>query len=188
VVVWERLEAEIAIRRPPVEHGLAPVIPMARPRTRRTPHLGWLVAAAILVVLVVGGLVAALNGSDDGGPRPEVALAQAAEDAAQAPGARRAVLTAADGRVLATAVMLPDGTGYLTASERLPGLTREQTYQLWAIDGQSVVSLGVLGPRPSVVAFKAAGGPASVALTAEPAGGVVAPSHSPDAAGNFTRI
>ena len=72
--------------------------------------------------------------------------------------------------MLATAVVLPDGTGYLTS--QLPRLPAGRTYQLWGVDNRNTISLGVMGRDPDVVAFQAAGHPAAIAVTEERAGGV----------------
>ena len=108
------------------------------------------------------------------------ALALAAEGA---PGARHATLRDTGDRVLATAVILRDGTGYLTT--KLAPLASDRTYQLWAITDDKTVSLGVLGPRPSVVPFQAAGRPVRLAITDEVEGGVVASTHAPEAVGTL---
>ena len=98
-------------------------MPITQARARRPRNIGWIAAAAAVVVaLVVGGAVVVSDSGSESSSSPEVALAQAARDANDAPGARDAVLQDADGATLATAVVLPDGTGYLT-STKLPKLT-----------------------------------------------------------------
>jgi len=81
-------------------------------------------------------------------------------------------------------VILHDGTGYLTSA--LPALGPGRTYQLWGARGTSVVSLGVLGPHPSVAAFSAAGRPSSLAITDEVAGGVAVSRNAPTAVGDVS--
>ena len=81
-------------------------------------------------------------------------------------------LQSSDGETTASAVVLPDGTGYLVAHE-LPGLDDDLTYQLWGGMGQgSLVSLGVLGTDPATIAFQADGDLSALAITQEEAGGV----------------
>jgi anti-sigma factor RsiW len=183
--VWEKLELAIAdgparVPRP------SPPVPIARAGARRRRHIGWIAAAAAAVValVVAGGVVLVDDGGRDGPSSPEVALAQAARDANNAPGARHAVLHDADGATLATAVVLPDGTGYLT-STKMPKLTAAQTYQLWGLTKQHTISLGVMGNNPRVVAFTVAGRPLGLAITTEIAGGVAVSTQTPAAVGDF---
>jgi anti-sigma factor RsiW len=183
-IVWEKLELAIAngperVPRP------SPPVPITQARARRPRNIGWIAAAAAAVVaLVVGGAVVVNDSGSESSSSPEVALAQAARDANGAPGARHAVLQAADGATLATAVVLPDGTGYLT-STKMPKLTPAQTYQLWGLTKQHTISLGVMGNNPRVVAFTVAGRPLGLAITTETAGGVAVSTQAPAAVGNF---
>ena len=73
--------------------------------------------------------------------------------------------------------MVPSGRGYLVSS-KLPSLGDGRTYQLWAIVGKQPISLGLLGATPHQAAFTMAGStrPSRLAITAEPAGGSVAPT------------
>ena len=181
--VWEKLELAIAngperVPRP------SPVVPIGSARSRRPRPVGWIAAAAAVVAaLVVGGAVVFADSGNDTAS-PQVALASAARDANNAPGARHVVLADAGGHQLAKAVVLPDGTGYLTAT-RMPKLTAAETYQLWGLTTQHTISLGVMGANPNVVAFTVAGHPLGLAITTEAAGGVAVTAHAPDAVGNF---
>ena len=85
--------------------------------------------------------------------------------------------------MLAKAVVLPDGTGYLTSE--LPALPAGRTYQLWGVDTRNTISLGVMGRSPSVVVFQAAGHPVALAVTEERAGGVPASANQPTAVGDL---
>jgi anti-sigma-K factor RskA len=78
------------------------------------------------------------------------------------------------------AVVDQDGHGFLLASE-LPALPNDQTYQLWGIIGEQVISIGVLGPHPELETFTVKGDLAGLAVTIEPAGGVVSDGN-PDGA------
>ena len=71
----------------------------------------------------------------------------------------------------------PDGTGLLAAQD-LPAL-QDKDYQLWGVIGDQVISLGVLGERPEVVPFSAAGDLRGLAITAEQPGGVVTSQQQP---------
>ena len=63
-------------------------------------------------------------------------------------------------------VVLPDGSGYLR-NEGMAPVAPGQTYQLWAINGDEMISAGVLGPDPGTVAFHMSGPLAAVALSVE---------------------
>jgi hypothetical protein len=132
------------------------------------------------VALVFGVLWIADRGGDAGNQVTDTAAL--ARVAATAPGARHASLTDQDGKTLASAVVLTDGTGYLTA--QLPRVPAGQTYQLWGITRTGTVSLGVLGRNPSTVAFQAAVPTQSLAITTEAAGGVPVSRNAPDAVGD----
>jgi anti-sigma factor RsiW len=93
-------------------------------------------------------------------------------------GARRVHLRSEDGRLSARAVVQPNGNGYLVP-ENLPPLPPERTYQLWGVVGTRTVSVGVLGPEPSVAAFKADADLSLLAITEEQAGGVTATQNRP---------
>jgi hypothetical protein len=84
----------------------------------------------------------------------------------------------------ATVVLTRAGTGFVEAGHLAP-LSHRQTYQLWGVVGQHTISLGLLGPKPSVVAFSVAGSvPVSAfAITAEHSGGVIQTTHPPVVAG-----
>ena len=90
-------------------------------------------------------------------------------------------MSSADGSQVATAVVLLDGKGYLSSS--LPPLDPSRTYQLWALQGNERISLGVLGPDPKVVAFTLPGNPSGIAVTNEVAGGVMSTTKTPVAVG-----
>ncbi|MCA1656605.1 MAG: anti-sigma factor, partial [Actinobacteria bacterium] len=56
----------------------------------------------------------------------------------------------------------------------LPALPSDQEYQLWALEGDTRVSVGLLGTRPGVVQFRSGPSVQALAITAERAGGVTA--------------
>ena len=190
--VWEKLESIIADSPPPLgavsppafpspEAPRADVIPLARPAAARHDDRRWryVAVAAAVVALVFGGLWIADRGDDRGTTTDTAALARTA---ATAPGARHASLTDEDGTTLATAVVMRDGSGYLTSE--LPRVPAGQTYQLWGITKTGTISLGVLGPKPTTVAFQAAAQTQSLAITTEVAGGVPVSRNAPDAVGD----
>ena len=142
--VWEKLESVIQ----ETTRGEAPPPPRLVPDARRarTPRRWqWVAAAASVVAIVFGALWLFGAGTDSGSSDSAAALASAAESAS---GARKAKLVDGGGNVLATAVVLPDGTGYLTS--QLPRLPAGRTYQLWGVDNRNTISLGVMGRDPDV--------------------------------------
>jgi anti-sigma-K factor RskA len=174
--VWERLEE--AIQQDPHE---VPAPPRLVPLTRaKPPATRWWQVAAVAASIVALVLAALLVFADDGSDHASdtAALAQAAESAH---GARHARLAADDGTVLARAVVLPDGAGYLTSE--LPALPAGRTYQLWGVRGSETVSLGVMGRDPRVVAFQASGTPTALAITEQRSGGVPVSANDPTAVG-----
>jgi hypothetical protein len=180
--VWERLESMIADSPSPLR-VLPPSEVIGRQQPNATPRRSdrrwqYLAVAAAVVALVFGGLWIADRGSDN----QTTDTAALARVAATAPGARHASLTDDRGKTLATAVVLRDGTGYLTS--QLPRVPVGQTYQLWGITKTGTISLGVLGSNPSTVAFQAAVPTQSLAITTEVAGGVPQSHNAPDVVGD----
>jgi hypothetical protein len=113
----------------------------------------------------------------------ERALLEAAEAALADPDARTTALRSDDGAVVVSAVLLPDGRGYLYRDDLRP-LPEGRTYQLWALGRAEPISVGVLGRDPGVVPFVVSPGISGLAISDEVAGGAVAPSE-PLAAGEF---
>ena len=147
-----------------------------RRRRRRTTVTTIAVAAAAVAVVLGIGLVRADNRVND------LQSAQAAGSstvvaALKAPGHKLVDLETSAHAALAQVVVVPSGQGYLVSSE-LPALGAGRTYQLWAIEGNRPVSLGLLGGSPGQAAFTMAGStrPSHLSITAEPAGGSVSPT------------
>ncbi len=154
------------------------------PATRRKPSRGALatvgafaVAAAAVAVVLGIGLVQA----DHKVSHLQQAAGQQASAAVAAalasPGHQVIDLDSATNRQLAEFVVVPDGRGFLVSSS-LPRLKSGHTYQLWGIVGTQPISLGLLGPSPRQATFTMAGSvqPMQLSITAEPAGGSVAPT------------
>ena len=150
----------------------------ATPRTRRWAAPALAVAAALALLASTAAVTTWANNRGQRYPADLVTLARAAE---QSPQAQIATLEGTAGSV--RMVLDGSGHGYLLG-EALPTLSEDQTYQLWSLDGSVAVSLGVLGPRPSVVAFPA-GTLRSVALSIEPRGGHNVPTLPTVAAGQL---
>jgi len=117
--------------------------------------------------------------------------AQTAQAALHDPHARLVALrsTSPLATTMADVVILPSGTAYVV-NHGLPGLAADETYQLWGEEPGRTVSLGLLGNRPTTVPLTL-GQMTSVttfAVTAERAGGVVAPTHTPVAQSGPQRV
>jgi anti-sigma factor RsiW len=197
--LWERIAASLEEVPPPLD--LAQVRALranegAHRRRgsgagpRRSIGMGIAAMVAVAAVAMVGFL--GVRVADDRRQLNQFALGQHADElqrsanAAQAdPGARKVTLVSADGYRNAQAVVLPDGTGYLVRTN-LPALSKERTYQLWAIEGTSRISIGVLGSEPGIVPFKMdAAAVSALAITDETAGGVTSTSRDPVVVGKF---
>ncbi len=159
---------------PPPE--VRPIGPARRKRAWRVAAAG--LAAAVLAVLGVlsyravnldnrvGQLQSALG---QHGPSQQVALALAD------PAHQTVQLTAKGSSVHAKVVLLPDGRAYWV-TDNLDALPPGRTYQLWALASGKVVSLGVLGRSPEYVPFRVERTMTLLMVTAEPTGGVPAPT------------
>jgi anti-sigma-K factor RskA len=179
--LWDRI-ADNLDEAPPRPRGeLASVLSLDRarddrPARRRWRDLGsWAVAsaaAAVVAVIVVNTL--ANTGSDESPVAAAVAAARADRDSVTTQ------LVRADGLVGGEAIIDQDGHGYLIG-DSLPQLPADQTYQLWGVIGEQVISLGVLGHNPEIELFSAGAPVSQLVVTIEPAGGVVS-NGNPDGA------
>ncbi|HXX90150.1 MAG TPA: anti-sigma factor [Acidimicrobiales bacterium] len=191
VELWDR----IAEQATGPEAGPGATLPFAvpedasggpEPRTRRPtlrPLALSVAGIAAVIVVLLGVQVARLDTRVNhlSALSQHQGMSQAVQAALLDPDARRVVLAGAQstGPALAELVVLPSGAGYLV-DNRLPALPADETYQLWALIGGRAVSLGLLGNAPGTLAFTVGGAdPSGYAITAERAGGVVAPSHAP---------
>lgn len=164
---------------PTLEHPTPgePTIVSLDARRRRPRWIAPAVAAAAVVAAVAIGIAVGRSGVDQ---TQTASTERLAEQALSANGSRVAALDG-DGASI-RAVVESSGTGYVFA-DSLPALPADQTYQLWGVRGDTVVSLGVFGPNPGVVAFTAAPDTEALAITAEVAGGVVTSEQKPVAVG-----
>jgi anti-sigma factor RsiW len=149
----------------------------ANRRARATRRVAEFAAVGCLAALATGVAFAVIGDHSSSTNLP--AIARAAENA---PGARRSALRRPDGTVAASAVVLPNGSGYLTS--HLARLGSGRTYQLWA-RGNTTISLGVLGAHPQTVAFTLVGAPRLLLITDEPSPGVPLSHQPPSAAGEL---
>lgn len=180
VATWNTIVDELESA-PPMR--LATVVPVPASRWRRSLRVG-VAAMAAASVAVLGVRVVQQEQRFDAvqAALEDRTLLAAALAAHGNPDARRADLRSAGGAVLAHAVLVPDGSGYLW-TDGLPRTAADRTYQLWAIVGTERISAGVLGPSPSVAPFRFAGDVVGLAVTEEVAGGVVASQNQPVASG-----
>jgi len=178
--LWDRIAASLEGQPPEPGPELAKVLPMSRRRRRERWILAGLAAVVVaLIALLSVGFVQRGRQVDAERARAD---AQATIDGLWAkatanPKANVVELRSSDGALSARAVVQPDGTGLLAAQD-LPAL-QDKDYQLWGIIGDQVISLGLLGERPEVVPFSAAGNLRGLAITAEQPGGVVTSQQQP---------
>jgi anti-sigma factor RsiW len=204
--VWGRIAD--SLEEPPPELRLAPVARAAEapPTADRAPGPGvapgagadvvrlddrrrWprrlAAVAAVAAAVLVAVLGLEVRDQADRIDELQVALddpARAALDAALVqPDTRRVELAVADGTATIEGAVTADGVGYLRA-DALPDLGEGRTYQLWGLGGDAPVSLGTIGADPAVVTFRAEGWE-QFAVSAEDAGGSVAPTSDPVAVG-----
>ncbi len=158
----------------------AVVVPLT-PRGSRAGRVLWLAAAAaVVVILALGAMVMHQDRRIDQMQREAAArsgLEGFVVDAMADPGNHTMTLTSPSGEDMsATAVMTSQGTGYLMTTS-MPALPDDRTYQLWGLDGDKVISLGVLGAQPHLAAFPISEGLTGLAITEEVQGGVPASSN-----------
>ena len=191
--LWSQIASKLPERReddepPPMpqlaRQGASPFrSPGEGTRRRRRTTVGLVsaiaaAAAAVAIVLGIGLVYANDKVSKLQSAQGTTASATVAA-ALHTPGHRVVTLDSYSGAHVAQVVVVPSGQGYLVSS-KLPSLSRDQTYQLWAIEGNQPISLGLLGTSPRQAAFTMASStqPAHLSITAEPAGGSVFPTGS----------
>lgn len=142
----------------------------ARPRTARILAVA-AAAVGILGLGALGGFLASRGG--------DPTLAEVAEAAARRPGSRIVALTSAtDGAKVMELVVTKDGEAFLRKSSVAP-LPPDRTYQMWAVVGEEVVSVGVMGNNPKDGEMRIPEGATVLALTDEVAGGVAVSQQDP---------
>jgi anti-sigma-K factor RskA len=177
--VWDRIASALDERAPAPGRELARVLPIDRAarRGRRLRSMGtWLAVTAAAAVVAVVAVSVVDRRADAPGDPLQAALAAARNDR----DSRAAILVAEGADVIAEAIVDEDGHGYLLASD-LPTLGDDQTYQLWGVVGDDVISIGILGPNPEIETFTIEADVAAFAVTIERAGGVVSDGN-PDGA------
>jgi hypothetical protein len=170
--VWDRIAGSIDVAPPAIDL-------QAHRRRRRLPLVP--AAVGIAAALLIAVLGVQVRDQDQRIDHLQTALADpmtpAFEAALDDPGSRLFALTSVDGDIVLRGAVTGKGVAYLRASA-LPDLPGDETYQLWGKAGDQLVSLGVLGSRPTVLTFRANPYQA-FAITKERAPGVVTSSNAP---------
>ena len=184
--VWSKIESSLVEQPPELdlpgltgvgraseEPGIPDELAARRERRDRRPVLLGAAAAVLLVVgLVAGTFISADDGSGDTGELAAASIETLAREALNDPTAKQVSLSSPDDEpISATAAVQADGSGFLLGTS-LPALDAAETYQLWGVREGVVVSLGVLGNSPDVVAFHLDPSTEALAITVETAGGV----------------
>jgi anti-sigma-K factor RskA len=170
VEAYREVAAMLAVTGEPPPEGVWDRIAGVIDGQRRPRWSRMAIAAAAAIAAVAAAVVVTIAVGDDSRPP---GVEQAYRDALADPQGRRARLSSEDGALHADAVVSASGAGFL-AAEDLPALPDTETYQLWGVYGDGdVISLGVLGNRPGIEPFTAAGDVDAVVVTRERAGGVV---------------
>ena len=178
--LWDRIADALEEQPPPMR-----IIPLAR---RRPSRVVLAAAAAVAAIATLGVVVVRQDDRIDDLQQAmtDEAMLRAANLALRDPSASEAALRSPDGAVTATAIVLPDGSGYLLLDD-VPDLADDRTYQLWGRTHGGLISLGLLGGRPdAVVAFHASDEVDALAVTEEEAPGVVQSRNPPVLAGELS--
>ncbi|HEX5266277.1 MAG TPA: anti-sigma factor [Acidimicrobiales bacterium] len=185
--VWERIADAIgAPGSPPPALELVTARPR-RVRRRWVAAVGAVAAGAVAAAVALLGLTVSHQSAridDLAAAAGNQATLRQAVTAALQPGARNQPLVSPSGTVLGDVVLGAEGGGYVIA-DRFRTLPADRTYQLWAIVDGTPVSLGLLGPDPTVLVFRPAPGASELAVTAEQRGGALRPSGAPVAAASI---
>jgi anti-sigma factor RsiW len=153
-------------------------------KRHRSVNKPFLAAAAVLAVFVIGGAIFVGVGKDADAPTTIAAMTAMANDAASKPGSRTGFLTDPDQTMKVQVVADAQGHGYLM-TDPLPALPENETYQLWAANDGTMISLGMLGSNPEMSLVPIDPSVTDLALTREPVNGSVAPTSAPMATGSL---
>ena len=181
--VWDRIARSLDEAPPAVPLGEVLALEDRRARRRGNRALLVLGAAAALIVTLLS--VAVFQQAQDIDELKTNGVEQAAKAALDDEGSRTVELASEDDRVHASVVIAPDGRGFVY-EDTLPALSADETWQLWGVQGDEAISLGVLGPDPGTVAFRVEDPVELLAVTREQAGGVVTSREPPTVAGTVS--
>jgi hypothetical protein len=180
--VWDRIAEALDEAPPALDLRRITRRPAPRSVPLRVAAATMAVAAALTLFLGV-----TLGRSDNGrlsrlerlaDDMERAVVSNAAFAALQDAGNEQVRLASGDGQATAQVVRRPDGTGYLLPGN-LPELPSGRVYQLWAVRPDAKISLGVIGQKAEVAAFRMAGPVVAFAVTEEAAGGVAASQNQP---------
>lgn len=173
--MWSRISQALEETPPRLELGR---VPQRRSVTLRMAT-AWAAAAIVVIGFLAVKVIQQDRRLDDfAAAMHDDSLVRTAAAASADPDAERIVLVSQDKTLAANLVLLPDGRGYIVR-DNLEPLSRDQTYQLWALADGARISLGVLGNDPGVVSFHASGAASGFAITVEQAGGVASTRNNP---------
>ena len=173
--LWERIAGSLEADAPQPSGELARVLPIISRRRRVAITAAvWVASAAAAAVLAVVA-VRAFDGDTTRSP-----LAVAFDEALADRESLTATLVSEATTARATVVVDARGHGYLDATA-LPTLPTGETYQLWGVIGDKVISIGVLGRHPDIEPFAIDGNLTAVVITHELNGAVVSDGN-PDGA------
>jgi hypothetical protein len=185
VQLWESIQ--LAIDAEPVAQqtsGSTEPTSIFSSKRYRSVNKPFLAAAAVLAVFVIGGAIFVGVGKDADAPSTIAAMTAMANDAASKPGSRTGFLSDPDQTMKVQVVADAQGHGYLM-TDPLPALPENETYQLWAANNGTMISLGMLGSNPEMSLVPIDPSVTELALTREPINGSVAPTSDPMATGSL---
>jgi len=169
--LWDRIALEAGLVTSPDPSSADTTINSAPSKWRRFAPIIAGIAAVLVAVSLTAGLL-----STRSEPAGLEALALSSADL---PGSINAELVdPTGGAKVADVVVTTDGEGFIDGSA-LPTLAENRTYQLWAIVGDRVISVGIMGNRPETTAFRVEGQLAGLAISQEVLGGVVVSEQDP---------
>lgn len=169
--LWDRIALEAGLATSPDPSSADAGTSLKWSKWRRfAPIIGG-VAAVLVAVSLTAGLLATRS--------EPVGLEALALASADLPGSINAELVdPTAGTAVAGVVVTTEGEGFIDGSA-LPTLAENRTYQLWAIVGDRVISVGIMGNRPETSAFRVEGQLAGLAISEEILGGVVVSEQDP---------
>lgn len=166
--VWDGIEARISPR-----SANDPTVSQLPPPSGDRPGTQGTLVSRLVPFLAVAAVLLGLVGTVFIAERAIGGGVVSASD-----GIVRQLADPSTGELALTVVTADDGFSVATATS-LPTLDRSETYQLWSVIGDEVVSVGLLGSNPQNVDFRIEGSPSVLALTVEVAGGVAVSQSSP---------
>ncbi len=181
--LWESIHSEINSALPiAANSGVAEPTSISSSKQLRRSNKSFLAAAAVLAVFVIGGAIFAGLRQENNVPDTIAAMTAMANDAASKPGSRTGFLSDPDQTMKVQVVADAQGHGFLM-TDPLPALPENQTYQLWAANNGTMISLGMLGSNPEMSLVPIDPSVTELALTREPMSGSIFPTSDPMATG-----